>query len=212
MHALISVSDKIGIVAFAQELVSLGYTILSTGGTLKILADNGVPVTAVDAVTKFPEMMDGRLKTLHPNIHGGLLARRNLQSDLDSCKKYGIPLIDLVVVNLYPFEKTILNPDSTFQNAIENIDIGGPTMIRSAAKNQAFVGVVVNPDRYTTVVESLKQNGGKLPPRASVATGCRGVFPYREIRCCDRGLFASCARKVRQCISFSAQSHVGKSV
>ncbi len=137
--ALISVSNKEGIVEFAQELKKLGWDIISTGGTKAALDNAGVETIAIDDVTGFPEMMDGRVKTLHPNIHGGLLARRDLDSHLEAAKENQIELIDLVVVNLYPFKETILKPDVTYADAVENIDIGGPSMLRSAAKNHASV-------------------------------------------------------------------------
>ena len=143
-RALISVSDKAGIVEFAQELKKLGWEIISTGGTKVALDTAGVDTIAIDDVTGFPEMMDGRVKTLHPNIHGGLLARRDLDSHLEAAKDNKIELIDLVVVNLYPFKETILKPDVTYADAVENIDIGGPSMLRSAAKNHASVTVVVD--------------------------------------------------------------------
>ncbi|WP_438834841.1 bifunctional phosphoribosylaminoimidazolecarboxamide formyltransferase/IMP cyclohydrolase [Streptococcus pluranimalium] len=157
--ALISVSDKAGIVEFAQELTSLGWEIISTGGTKTALDAAGITTIAIDDVTGFPEMMDGRVKTLHPNIHGGLLARRDLDSHLDAAKDNNIELIDMVVVNLYPFKETILRPDVTYDLAVENIDIGGPSMLRSAAKNHASVTVVVDPADYATVLEEFKAAG-----------------------------------------------------
>ncbi len=132
-RAIISVSDKTGAIEFAKGLVSIGVEILSTGGTAKTLRDAGIPVVEVSDYTGFPEMLDGRLKTLHPKIHGGLLSRRNNPKDMEDIKKHGIGTIDLVAVNLYPFEKTISKPNVTFDEAIENIDIGGPTMFRAAA-------------------------------------------------------------------------------
>ena len=158
-RALISVSDKAGIVEFAQELKKLGWEIISTGGTKVALDNAGVDTIAIDDVTGFPEMMDGRVKTLHPNIHGGLLARRDLASHLEAAKDNQIELIDLVVVNLYPFKETILKPDVTYADAVENIDIGGPTMVRSAAKNHAYVGIVVNPNHYDEILAILKEHG-----------------------------------------------------
>ena len=158
-RALISVSDKTGIVEFAQNLAALGVEILSTGGTYKLLKDNNIAVVEVSEHTGFPEMMDGRVKTLHPNIHGGLLARRDLDSHLEAAKDNQIELIDLVVVNLYPFKETILKPDVTYADAVENIDIGGPSMLRSAAKNHASVTVVVDPADYTVVLDELASNG-----------------------------------------------------
>lgn len=158
-RALISVSDKAGIVEFAQELKKLGWDIISTGGTKVALDNAGVETIVIDDVTGFPEMMDGRVKTLHPNIHGGLLARRDLDSHLEAAKDNKIELIDLVVVNLYPFKETILKPDVTYADAVENIDIGGPSMLRSAAKNHASVTVVVDPADYAAVLEELAANG-----------------------------------------------------
>ena len=158
-RALISVSDKTGIVEFAKELKALGWDIISTGGTKVALDNEGVGTIAIDDVTGFPEMMDGRVKTLHPNIHGGLLARRDLDSHLQAAKENQIELIDLVVVNLYPFKETILKPGVEYADAVENIDIGGPSMLRSAAKNHASVTVVVDPADYALVLEELATNG-----------------------------------------------------
>lgn len=155
--ALLSVSDKTGIVEFAQGLSQLGFGILSTGGTYKLLKDNGVSVIEVSEHTGFPEMMDGRVKTLHPKIHGGILARRGIDDAVMA--EHGIDGIDLVVVNLYPFAQTVANPDCTLADAIENIDIGGPTMVRAAAKNHASVGIVVNVSDYHQVFNELKETG-----------------------------------------------------
>lgn len=162
MRALISVSDKTGIVTFAKELEALGYEIISTGGTYKVLKENRVNVISIDEVTEFPEMLDGRVKTLHPKIHGGLLSVRANKEHMKTCKEHNIELIDIVVVNLYPFEKTISNPDVKVEDAIENIDIGGPSMLRSAAKNYQSVGVIVDPARYEGIIEELKANKGQL--------------------------------------------------
>ena len=154
--ALLSVSDKRGVVDFATALVRQhGYRLLSTGGTAKLLAEAGLPVTEVSAHTGFPEMMEGRVKTLHPKVHGGLLARRDKPEHLAAAKLHGIALIDLVVVNLYPFEQTVAKPHVEFEEAIENIDIGGPSMLRSAAKNHASVTVVCDPDDYGAVLSAL---------------------------------------------------------
>lgn len=161
-RALISVSDKKGIVMFAKELEALGVEILSTGGTAKSLREAGINVREVSDYTGFPEMLDGRLKTLHPKIHGGILARRNNSADMDDLKKHDIKPIDLLVVNLYPFEETISKSDVIFEEAIENIDIGGPTMLRAAAKNFQDVAVVVDPKDYETVVKEIKTTGGIL--------------------------------------------------
>ena len=154
--ALLSVSDKRGLVEFATTLVRQhDYRLLSTGGTAKLLAEHGLPVTEVSQHTGFPEIMDGRVKTLHPKIHGGLLCRRDLPDHLAQAEKNGIELIDLVVVNLYPFEQTVAKPGVHFEEAIENIDIGGPSMLRSAAKNHDSVTVVCDPDDYASVTAAL---------------------------------------------------------
>ncbi|HWL25129.1 MAG TPA: bifunctional phosphoribosylaminoimidazolecarboxamide formyltransferase/IMP cyclohydrolase [Ureibacillus sp.] len=158
-RALISVSNKDGILDFAKELVALGYEILSTGGTKKMLQDNNVPVTAVDEVTKFPEILDGRVKTLNPLIHGGLLGKFDDPSHKAQMEEHGIEPIEIVCVNLYPFVETISKPDVTWDDAIENIDIGGPTMLRSAAKNHQYVTVIVDSNDYSNVLEELKENG-----------------------------------------------------
>jgi len=159
MKALISVSDKTGIVEFAQALHALGVQLLSTGGTAKLLAGVGLPVTEVAEVTRFPEMLDGRVKTLHPMVHGGLLARRELPEHMAALKEHGIETIDLLVVNLYPFEATVAKAGCTLADAIENIDIGGPAMVRSAAKNWKDVGVLTAADQYEAVLAELKANG-----------------------------------------------------
>ena len=158
-RALVSVSDKTGIIPFAQALTELGIEIISTGGTKKAFEEAGIPVTGISEVTKFPEILDGRVKTLHPNIHGGLLAVRGKEEHRKQLAEHQIQPIDLVVVNLYPFQETIANPDSTFADAIENIDIGGPSMLRSAAKNHQYVTVVVDPADYEPVLAELKEKG-----------------------------------------------------
>ena len=157
-RALISVSDKAGIVEFARALHDMGIELLSTGGTWKLLRDNGLPVTEVADYTGFPEMMDGRVKTLHPKVHGGILARRG--QDDAVMADHGIKAIDMVVVNLYPFEATVAKPGCTLEDAIENIDIGGPTMVRAAAKNHRFVNIVVNAADYEAILAELKANNG----------------------------------------------------
>ena len=159
MNALLSVSDKTGIVEFAQGLHALGIKLLSTGGTAKLLAEAGLPVTEVAEVTQFPEMLDGRVKTLHPKVHGGLLARRELPAHMAALKEHGIDTIDLLVVNLYPFEATVAKAGCTLADAIENIDIGGPAMVRSAAKNWADVGVITDAGQYEAVLGELKASG-----------------------------------------------------
>jgi phosphoribosylaminoimidazolecarboxamide formyltransferase / IMP cyclohydrolase len=158
-RALLSVSDKSGIVELARSLAAQGVHLLSTGGTAKLLGKEGIAVTEVSAHTGFPEMLDGRVKTLHPRIHGGLLARRDDAGHMAALHGADIPPIDLLVVNLYPFEATVADPDCRFEDAIENIDIGGPAMLRAAAKNHAGVAVVVDPADYGTIVSQLKQNG-----------------------------------------------------
>jgi phosphoribosylaminoimidazolecarboxamide formyltransferase/IMP cyclohydrolase len=158
-RALISVSNKDGILEFAKELVALGYEILSTGGTKKLLQENNVPVTGVDEVTKFPEILDGRVKTLNPMIHGGLLGKFDDPSHQAQMQEHGIEPIEIVCVNLYPFVETISKPNVTWEDAIENIDIGGPTMLRAAAKNHQYVTVIVDSNDYATVLEELKANG-----------------------------------------------------
>ncbi|WP_119155447.1 bifunctional phosphoribosylaminoimidazolecarboxamide formyltransferase/IMP cyclohydrolase [Caldimonas tepidiphila] len=159
LTALLSVSDKTGIVEFAQALHGLGVKLLSTGGTAKLLADQGLLVTEVAEVTGFPEMLDGRVKTLHPKVHGGLLARRDLPEHMAALKEHGIGTIDLLVVNLYPFEATVARPGCTLEDAIENIDIGGPAMVRSAAKNWKDVAVLTDAGQYAGVIEELKRDG-----------------------------------------------------
>ena len=158
-RALVSVHDKTGVVDFARELTRLGVEILSTGGTAKLLRDSGVAVRDVSDVTGFPEMLDGRVKTLHPKIHGGILARRDLPAHQEALDRHGIPPIDLVVVALYPFEATVAKPGVTLPEAIEQIDVGGPTMIRAAAKNHASVGVVTDASQYRTVLDELTASG-----------------------------------------------------
>lgn len=158
-RALISVSDKTGIVEFSRELASQGVQIISTGGTFSLLQKEGIPVIGISDVTGFPEVLDGRVKTLHPAVHSGLLAVRDNVEHQNTMKELGLDYIDLVVVNLYPFKETIAKPDVSYEDAIENIDIGGPTMLRSAAKNHAFVTVVVDTADYATVIEELKAQG-----------------------------------------------------
>lgn len=167
-RALISVSNKDGVIEFARGLAGLGVEIVSTGGTAKTLREAGVPVTFISDVTGFPEILDGRVKTLHPTVHGGILALRN-PDHLGQLEKHGITPIDLVVVNLYPFRETIAKPGVTLEEAIENIDIGGPSMVRSAAKNHRYVLVVVNPARYSEVLEALRSGKAGSELRMSLA-------------------------------------------
>ena len=159
-RALISVSDKTGILDFARALSQLGVEILSTGGTFRLLRDNGVPAVEVSDYTGFPEMMDGRVKTLHPKVHGGILGRRGIDDGVMA--EHGVQPIDMVVVNLYPFAATVADPNCDLPTAIENIDIGGPTMVRSAAKNHRDVAIVVNASDYSPIVDELKANNGQL--------------------------------------------------
>jgi phosphoribosylaminoimidazolecarboxamide formyltransferase/IMP cyclohydrolase len=161
-QALLSVSDKTGLVEFARGLAGFGVALISTGGTAKLLKDAGLKVTEVADHTGFPEMLDGRVKTLHPKVHGGILARRDVPEHAAALRKAGIPTIDLVVVNLYPFSATVARPDSTLAEAIENIDIGGPAMVRSAAKNYEHVAVVTEPGDYALLLEEMKTAGGAL--------------------------------------------------
>lgn len=163
--ALISVSDKNGIVEFAKFLSENKVEILSTGGTARLLKEKGIPVTLVSEYTGFPEMMDGRVKTLHPKIHGGLLAKRDDPNHLKAMDEHGIKLIDMLIVNLYPFEETVAREDCSLEKAVENIDIGGPSMVRSAAKNYKDVTVVVNPERYEKLVKEMKDNNFSLGER-----------------------------------------------
>lgn len=158
-RALISVSDKTGVLEFARGLSGLGFQILSTGGTAKLFAENGIPVTAMEQVTGFPEMMDGRVKTLHPKIHGGILGLRDNPEHVRQAGLQGIEWIDLVAVNLYPFEATAARPGVTLEEIIENIDIGGPTLLRSSAKNYRFVSVITDPADYPAVLDEIRRNG-----------------------------------------------------
>ena len=160
-RALLSVSDKTDLIPFARALVALEVEIISTGGTARVLRDAGLPVKDVSDLTGLPEMMDGRVKTLHPRIHGGLLARRDVVSHRQAMETHGIPPIDLACINLYPFERTIQREDLDEQEAIEQIDIGGPAMVRSAAKNHESVCVITAPAQYDRVVSELKSHDGQ---------------------------------------------------
>ena len=161
-QALISVSDKTGVLEFARALSAMNINLLSTGGTAKLLADNGLPVTEVADYTGFPEMLDGRVKTLHPKVHGGILARRDLPQHMDALSQHDIPTIDMVVVNLYPFQQTVAKDDCQLEDAIENIDIGGPAMLRSSAKNHKDVVVICDPADYQRVLDEMKANAGEV--------------------------------------------------
>jgi phosphoribosylaminoimidazolecarboxamide formyltransferase/IMP cyclohydrolase len=160
--AIISLSDKTGILDFARELQSFGVQFLSTGGTAKTLREGGLKVTDVSEYTGFPEMLDGRVKTLHPKVHGGLLGIRDNPAHAQKMKEHNIRPIDMVVINLYPFEATIAKPNCTLEDAIENIDIGGPSMLRAGAKNYPYVTVVVDPNDYKPILEEMKKNGGAV--------------------------------------------------
>lgn len=159
-RALLSVTDKSGLVEFGKFLADRGVQILSTGGTAKLLRENGIPVMEVSEYTGFPEILDGRVKTLHPKIHGGILGRRDLPAHREQMEKHDIPPIDLVVVNLYQFEKAIAQPGCGLEEAIENIDIGGPTLLRAAAKNYSYVTVVVDPADYAKIMQEMKAHHG----------------------------------------------------
>ena len=168
-RAIISVTDKAGIVDFAKSLSKFGVEILSTGGTARALRGGGISVTDISDYTGFPEMMDGRVKTLHPKVHGGLLGLRENPEHIKMMEKYGIKPIDMLVVNLYQFEKTVAKEGVTLDEAIENIDIGGPSMLRSAAKNFKYVTVIIDPADYETVLEEMETSGGET----SLRTRCR---------------------------------------
>ena len=163
MRAIISVSDKTGVTDFTQGLSQLGFELFSTGGTKKALTEAKVPVRSVSEITGFPEILDGRVKTLHPAVHGGLLAKRNLPAHMMELTDSKIEVIDLVAVNLYPFVQTVAKPEVTLDEALENIDIGGPTMIRAAAKNFSDVIVVVDPADYQSVLEKLREGNLGMP-------------------------------------------------
>jgi phosphoribosylaminoimidazolecarboxamide formyltransferase/IMP cyclohydrolase len=193
-RALISVSDKTGVVEFASALHALHVEILSTGGTAQLLASRGVPVVEVSAFTGFPEMMDGRVKTLHPKIHGGILARRGIDEAVMAAN--GIEPIDLVVVNLYPFEQTVARPDCDLATAIENIDIGGPTLLRAAAKNHAAVTVVVDSTDYPLVLDEMRSGNNTVSDatRYDLAVKAFEHAPCSRIpSTCSTGRHRSCA-------------------
>jgi len=160
-RAIISVTDKSGIVGFANSLSGLGVQILSTGGTARALREGGISVTDISEYTGFPEMMDGRVKTLHPKVHGGLLGLRDNPEHVEMMKAHGIKAIDMVVVNLYQFEKTVAKEGVTLEEAIENIDIGGPSMLRSSAKNFRHVTIIIDPADYEVVLREMKKTGGE---------------------------------------------------
>ena len=179
-RALLSVSNKDGIIELADALHEIGIEILSTGGTRRVIGEAGIPVRSVSDYTGFPEMMDGRVKTLHPKIHAGLLALRDNLEHMREVDRHGIELIDMVVVNLYPFQETISKDGVALEDAIEQIDIGGPTMLRSAAKNYRDVAVVVNPDRYPQVIEELRANDGQVSDGLKFELACE-VFEHTAV-------------------------------
>jgi len=198
-RALLSVSDKTGLLDFARALhEEFGVELISTGGTAKFLRENNLPVTDVSDVTGFPEMMDGRVKTLHPKIHGGLLALRDNAEHLAAMEQHGIKPIDLVCINLYPFEKTVRKPGVTFDEAIENIDIGGPSMIRSAAKNHRYVLVVTSPDRYEKVLGDLQEHDGATCGKHRLKQAQRAFAVGGDERC-KAGVIQSVGEKA-QCL------------
>lgn len=171
-RALISVSDKSGVETLARVLIDCGAEVLSTGGTARHLISCGIPIRSVDDFTGHPEILDGRIKTLHPRVHAALLARRDSEEHMAQCNELGIELIDMIVVNLYPFESTVAGPDVTLEQAVEQIDIGGPTMLRSAAKNFSGVAVLTSPDQYESIVEQLKNNDGCIDLKTRFALAC----------------------------------------
>jgi len=179
-RALLSVSDKTGIVDFARALHDLGVDLLSTGGTAKALRDAGLPVVEVSEHTGFPEMLDGRVKTLHPRIHGGLLARRDLAEHVEAMEAHEIVPIDLVAVNLYPFRETIARPGCSLEDAIENIDIGGPAMVRSASKNHRHVVVLTDPKDYAQVIEEMVSQAGSVSFDTRFQLACKAFAHTAE--------------------------------
>ena len=172
-RALISVTDKSGIEEFARALGEFGVQILSTGGTAKTISQSGIPIMEVSDFTGFPEMLDGRVKTLHPKIHGGILGLRSKSEHLKAMADHNILPIDMVVVNLYAFEKTVAKPGCALEDAIENIDIGGPTLLRAAAKNYPFVTVVTDPLDYMSIIDEMKQSGGKVSEKTNFRLACK---------------------------------------
>src|SRR5690349_5715149 len=161
-RAILSVTDKTGLVDFAHKLSGMGVELISTGGTAKLLRDSGIPVKDISDLTGFPEMLDGRVKTLHPKVHGGILHLRSNKEHVKTVQEHGIQPIDMVVVNLYAFEKTAAKPGAHFEEIIENIDIGGPSMVRSAAKNFQDVAIVTSPTDYPAILAEMEQSGGSV--------------------------------------------------
>ncbi len=175
-----SVTDKSGLVEFAQGLAAFDVNILSTGGTAKLLRESGVRIMEVSDFTGFPEMLDGRVKTLHPKIHGGILGIRENAAHVKTMAEHGIEPIDMVVVNLYAFAKTVAKPDCTLEEAIENIDIGGPTMIRAAAKNSKYVAVVTDPGDYRAILDEMKNSQGHISRKTSLRLACKAFCLTHE--------------------------------
>lgn len=197
-RALISVSDKTGLVEFARAISERGIVIVSTGGTAKTLAAANIPVTPVETLTGFPEMMDGRVKTLHPKVHGGLLAVRDNPEHADAMRKHGIEPIDLVVINLYPFRQTVARSGVSFAEAVENVDIGGPAMVRSAAKNHAWVAVVTDPSQYARVLDDLRDSGGRTTLRVRTELAAAAFQHTAEYDGAIAGYLASQTRGARE--------------
>jgi phosphoribosylaminoimidazolecarboxamide formyltransferase/IMP cyclohydrolase len=191
-RAIISLSDKSGVLEFAKELQTFGVEILSTGGTAKSLRENGLNIIDISEYTGFPEMLDGRVKTLHPKVHGGILGIRDNLEHLKKMREYGIKEIDMIVVNLYPFEATVAKPSCTIEEAIENIDIGGPSLLRAAAKNYPYVTVIVDPIDYGIVLKEMKENGG-LVSKSTNFHLAKKVFQLTSLY--DRAIFEYLAKK-----------------
>lgn len=179
-RALMSVTDKSGLVEFARGLSNFDVHILSTGGTARLLGENSIPLTEVSDFTGFPEMLDGRVKTLHPKIHGGILGIRDNPDHVQTMAAHGIEAIDMVVANLYAFAKTVANPRCTLEEAIENIDIGGPAMIRAAAKNCRHVAVVTDPQDYEAILQEMKESQGHISPKTSLKLACKAFCLTHE--------------------------------
>jgi phosphoribosylaminoimidazolecarboxamide formyltransferase/IMP cyclohydrolase len=179
-RALMSVTDKTGLVEFAQGMKDFKVRLLSTGGTAKLLRDNGVEITEVSDFTGFPEMLDGRVKTLHPKVHGGILGIRENEAHVKTMAAHGIEPIDMVVVNLYAFAKTVAKPGCALEEAIENIDIGGPTLIRAAAKNNRYVAVVTDPEDYPAILDEMRRTKGSISRETSLELACKAFCLTHE--------------------------------
>lgn len=179
-RALMSVTDKTGLAEFARGMKEFGVHLLSTGGTAKLLRDNGLEITEVSDFTGFPEMLDGRVKTLHPKVHGGILGIRENEAHVKTMAAHGIEPIDMVVVNLYAFAKTVAKPGCTLEEAIENIDIGGPTLIRAAAKNNRYVAVVTDPEDYRVVLDEMRRTKGHVSRETSLKLACKAFCLTHE--------------------------------